>query len=94
MEGSVNLSRNGVAASAEKADGVWSPAVALDRLGNALPFSAHDATAGSENELQVVVQGSRDSVDLPLAVATSNYFSNIVKRTAAGESARAGWNSI
>lgn len=53
-----------------------------------LPFSAHDVTAGSESELQAVVIGSREQVDLPLVIEQSNYFANILKRAAAGEAPR------
>ena len=31
----------------------------------ALPFSLNDTTSGSENELQVAVEGTADNVDLP-----------------------------
>ncbi|HMK37511.1 MAG TPA: hypothetical protein VK463_20735 [Desulfomonilaceae bacterium] len=50
-----------------------------------LPFSLNDATAGSETELQAAVSGDRRCVDLPLVIESSNYFANIVKRAAAGE---------
>ncbi len=50
-----------------------------------LPFSLDDVTAGSESELQAVVAGSRQHVDLPLIIEHSNYFSNIMKRAASGE---------
>jgi hypothetical protein len=53
-----------------------------------LPFSSNDITAGCENELQAVVQGSRAHVDLAQMIEGSNYFQNIVKRAAAGESPR------
>ncbi|MGQ0809909.1 MAG: hypothetical protein ACT4OO_01615 [Nitrospiraceae bacterium] len=53
---------------------------------SALPFSAEDITAGSENELQAVVVGSPHQVDLPLTLEASNYFRNILKRAAAGDS--------
>lgn len=61
----------------------------LSRLcDRSLPFSAEDITAGSENELQAVVQGPRSQVDLAQTIETSNYFQNILKRAAAGESPR------
>jgi hypothetical protein len=41
-----------------------------------IPFSRNDATAGSENELQVAVFGDRKCADLPLAIESSNYFAN------------------
>jgi len=50
-----------------------------------LPFSVRDTTAGSETELQAAVRGSRTTVDLPLSIETSNYFSNIVRRAATGD---------
>ena len=53
----------------------------LDRL----PFTDGDATSGSETELQVAIAGQRNSVDLPLFVEHSDYFSNIAKRAAAGD---------
>ncbi len=55
---------------------------------HSLPFSVGDVTAGSENELQAVVQGPRSQVDLAQAIETSNYFQNMLKRAAAGESPR------
>ncbi|MBT0666150.1 hypothetical protein KI809_17705 [Geobacter pelophilus] len=56
-----------------------------EELAASLPFSLHDVTAGSESELQAVVCGAKDDVDLPLIIEQSNYFANIVKRAAAGE---------
>ena len=50
-----------------------------------LPFALDDTTAGSETELQAVVLGRREDVDLPLTIEESNYFANIEKRAAAGE---------
>ncbi len=50
-----------------------------------LPFSMNDVTAGSENELQAVVAGSRERVDLPLVIEESNYFANMIRRAEAGE---------
>ena len=49
-----------------------------------LPFSVDDITAGSENEYQAVVMGSKDSVDLALSLESSNFFKNIVKRSSSG----------
>ena len=54
-------------------------------LAGALPFGAGDTTAGSETELQAVVIGSRETVDLPLMIDGSNYFANILRRAAAGD---------
>ncbi|MCM2360051.1 MAG: hypothetical protein NDI77_18005, partial [Geobacteraceae bacterium] len=53
-----------------------------------LPFSLHDTTAGSETELQAVVVGRREDVDLPVTIEQSNYFANILRRAAAGETPR------
>jgi len=55
--------------------------VALHRL----PFSINDTTAGTETELQVAVAGSKHSVDLPLTIEASNYYSNAVRRAATGD---------
>jgi hypothetical protein len=51
----------------------------------ALPFSLHDTTAGVENELQAVVAGSRDTVDLPRFIQESNYYKNILRRGRTGD---------
>jgi hypothetical protein len=53
-----------------------------------LPFSASDITAGSESELQAVVVGDRNSVDLPLQIERSNYFANVSRHIAAGDTPR------
>jgi hypothetical protein len=58
--------------------------VSLDTL----PMGPGDATAGAENELLTVVSGPRDQVDLPRAVAESNYFKNLVRRAAAGDASK------
>src|SRR5882672_6608954 len=50
-----------------------------------LPFSASDITAGSESELQTVVVGAKNSVDLPLQIERSNYYANVSRRIAAGD---------
>ncbi len=53
-----------------------------------LPFSVGDVTAGSESELQAVVAGDRRQVDLPLIIEQSNYFANMMKRAASGETSQ------
>jgi hypothetical protein len=53
--------------------------------GEGLPFSLYDTTAGSETELQAVVIGKREDVDLPITIVQSHYFANIIRRRAAGE---------
>jgi hypothetical protein len=52
---------------------------------NRLPFSTNDTTAGTETELQVAVAGGKYSVDLPLTIEASNYYSNAVRRAATGD---------
>jgi hypothetical protein len=53
-----------------------------------LPFSVNDITAGSESELQAVVIGEKSSADLPLTIEHSNYFANIARRIAAGDTSK------
>ena len=53
-----------------------------------LPFTAQDATAGSEDELQAVVVGSSTNCDLPLTIRESRFLRNIARRSASGESPR------
>ena len=48
-------------------------------------FGNGDITAGSETELQAAVLGSREDVDLPLAIEQSRFYANLVKRAASGE---------
>lgn len=50
-----------------------------------LPFAAGDTTAGTETELQAVVLGVREDVDLPLTIEQSDYYANIAKRAASGD---------
>jgi hypothetical protein len=59
-----------------------------DELAATLPFSLHDVTAGSESELQAVVCGAKEDVDLPLIIEQSNFFANMMKRAASGEAPR------
>jgi hypothetical protein len=56
---------------------------------DSLPFTVDDTTAGSENELQVAVEGAPDDVDLPLTIRHSNYVKNLWRRAAAGDHPRA-----
>ena len=56
-----------------------------EELAATLPFSLNDVTAGSESELQAVVCGAKEDVDLPLLIEQSNFFANMMKRAAAGE---------
>ncbi len=76
-------------------DGKGSPSAqdALAQLvayAGVLPFSPNDATAGVENELQALVMGDPQHVDLPLTIQRSNYYANCVRRSAAGTVAPAG----
>jgi hypothetical protein len=53
-----------------------------------LPFVFGDVTAGSENELQVAVIGTRNDVDLPLSIKHSSSYRNIRRRTARGDTSK------
>lgn len=59
-----------------------------EALLGSLPFSPGDVTAGTESELQAAVIGQREAVDLPLVIEQSNYFANIARHAAAGETSR------
>ncbi len=50
-----------------------------------LPFSAGDATAGTETELQTAVIGNQDTVDLPVILKNSSYVSDLLRRITAGD---------
>ncbi|MDZ7641472.1 MAG: hypothetical protein U5J62_05550 [Desulfurivibrio sp.] len=52
---------------------------------DSLPFAPGDCTAGSENELQVAVAGSRHDVDLPQTITASDYYADVVRRAARGD---------
>jgi hypothetical protein len=70
----------------------WLESLALQELTHVsldeLPFSAADATAGSEDELQAVVAGGPADCDLPLTVRESRFFQNLARRHASGEAPR------
>lgn len=62
-----------------------------DRLGlnvGSLPFAPSDTTAGSESEMQTVVGGGKNHVDLPLFIEQSNYFANTKRRAKSGDTSR------
>jgi hypothetical protein len=61
------------------------PGIRSPRFVEHIPFALNDTTAGSETELQAAVIGDRDKADLPLTIEQSNYFANIVKRVARGD---------
>lgn len=65
-----------------------------DSLAATLPFSFNDVTAGSESELQAVVCGKKDDVDLPLFIEQSSFFSNMMKRAASGEAPRGAISNL
>ncbi len=58
------------------------------RLAETIPFSVNDTTAGAETELQAVVAGKRSDVDLAVTIERSNYYANILRRAAAGDTSR------
>ena len=64
------------------------PEIRSDKFVRSLPFTAGDVTAGSETELQAAVHGNRYSVDLPIAIENSNYFTNIARRVTAGDTSK------
>jgi hypothetical protein len=84
----LNQSISSLPSSAPAED--WLTALGLDHNSpiTALPFSAEDITAGTETELQVVVIGDQDRVDLPLEIAASRFYANLQRRTQSGETPR------
>jgi hypothetical protein len=52
------------------------------------PFGPDDVTAGSEDELQVVVCGAAAACDLPLTIHESRFYRNLSKRISSGEAPR------
>ncbi|MGP8152727.1 MAG: hypothetical protein ACLQBQ_01075 [Smithella sp.] len=62
-----------------------------DRSGlnvSSLPFAPSDTTAGSESEMQTVVVGNKNNVDLPLLIEQSNYFANTKRRAKTGDASQ------
>jgi hypothetical protein len=59
-----------------------------------LPFSLNDTTVGVENELQAVVCGPQECVDLPLTIRESNYYKNILRNTETGSTSRQVINAL
>ncbi|WP_166831293.1 hypothetical protein [Thalassoroseus pseudoceratinae] len=53
--------------------------------GDIAPFASGDVTAGSEFEMQAVVQGPAHSVDLPQVVRESNFYTNLERQFESGE---------
>ena len=58
------------------------------RTDRGLFFSPEDTTAGAETELQAVLLGKKNDVDLPLMIEQSNYLANIMRRAASGDAPR------
>jgi len=56
-----------------------------DGPAGSLPFGINDVTAGVEDELQTVVIGRGDRVDLPITIQESNYYKNLLRRTLSGD---------
>ena len=50
-----------------------------------LPFSLYDTTSGNETELQSLVEGKKEDVDLPQFIENSNYIANILRRATSGD---------
>jgi len=65
-----------------------------EMFASSIPFSLNDTTVGAENEFQTVVKGSNDQVDLPLYIKASNYYKNIQKQSAAGDTSRKLMDSL
>ena len=53
-----------------------------------IPFALNDTTAGTETELQAAVRGEKRSVDLAMTIEESNYYANIVRRAASGDTSK------
>ncbi|MFH0976292.1 MAG: hypothetical protein V1874_10970 [Spirochaetota bacterium] len=49
------------------------------------PFSHNDITAGCENELQVMVKGLSDNIDLPQKILSSDFYHNVLTRLKRGD---------
>ena len=65
-----------------------------ESLAASLPFSRNDVSCGTETELQAVVAGKKEDVDLALTIEQSNYFANIMKRAVSGETPRRLLNEL
>lgn len=50
-----------------------------------LPFGIDDTTAGTETELQAAVLGKKNNIDLAIIIEQSNFYANIMRRTASGD---------
>lgn len=61
--------------------------IASDRL-ELIPFALNDTTAGTETELQAAVIGRKETADLAVTIEESNYYANIVRRAASGDTSK------
>ncbi len=59
-----------------------------DRFIESIPFSSDDATAGAENEFQTAVLATKENADLSIAIKNSNYYKNLAKRVASGDTSK------
>ncbi len=59
-----------------------------DRFIESIPFSSHDTTAGAENEFQTAVLAPSEKADLSIAIKNSNYYKNLAKRVASGDTSK------
>lgn len=59
-----------------------------DAFIESLPFSMKDVTAGVENEFQAVVLGKSKDIDLAITIKESNYYKNMIRRAASGDTSR------
>ncbi len=71
----------------------WSHLLEVDnrsseRFVQSLPFVPGDVAAGVENELQAVVIGDSQFVDLPVSIRESGFFQNLQKRVNSQESSK------
>jgi hypothetical protein len=65
-----------------------------ETLVRAVPFGPGDTTAGSESELQAVVLGARQDVDLARAILESAHYKNLARRAAAGDTPKKTLDSL
>ena len=57
-------------------------------------FVGSDLTAGTETELQAIVIGPKDKVDLPQTIQGSNFFHNLIRRHGRGEAPRSALSDL
>lgn len=59
-----------------------------DTVIDSLPFAGRDTTFGCENEFQAVVSGDRKNLDIAQTIENSNYYKNLIRRAASGDTSR------